>query len=115
MRFRLIVAGIAGILSATPAFADLVNSQHAKITMIRGFNALNSKGVYFQIDAPIPNPAGCANSSMIRAASTEIADFDQQFSMLLTAFASGNTVMVQVSDSQCSGGWPLFANIYVYQ
>ena len=113
---KIIMLVIATTMFVTVnVFAGNVNSEKTKITMIRGFNATSSKGLYITIDKAIPNPKNCSNTGMIRAAESDIADFDQQFSMLLAAFMSGKEVIIQVSDETCVANYPFFVNVLVYQ
>ncbi|MCP5079548.1 MAG: hypothetical protein GY951_16030 [Psychromonas sp.] len=111
MKIVLLVTTLSiGLNCYAAATSDNVN-----LTMLRGFNATASKGFYFTINGVVPNPKECVNSSMVRADSTEIADFDQQFSMLLAAFMAGKSVKVQIDTESCSSTYPKFVNVMVYK
>jgi len=94
--------------------ANAADSATVKIEMLRGFNSTGSKGLYVELQGAIPNPAGCANSNWARAADSDLADFDQQFAMLLSAHMAGRDVRIQIHDTNCSAGYPLLTNVYVY-
>ena len=105
---------VLAFLLLISAVTHAASTAQTKISMLRGFNATASKGAYIEVVGTLPNPAGCANAQWARAAESEIADFDQQFSMLLAAHIAGRNVIVQVHDTECSHNYPKFINVYVY-
>jgi len=94
--------------------ATIIDSPKTKIKLIRGFNASYAKGLYIELEngfSGVSNLPSCNNITLIRSLSQDIADFDQQFSMLLAAFMAETDVYVQISGDDCSSGHLKFLNV----
>jgi len=82
-----------GMFSTIAIAANTARAPITTITYSEGGN------LYFTTSAPTINPAGCdAASYLIASTNPRIKNY---YAMLLTADASNQKVLIQISDSQC--------------
>ena len=112
MKTKVQIFFLACIVAATslqPVFAQ-TSSSAGKVIW---FNAGWSSEVFgLRTTAAIANPAGCASTAQYEASSTD-PGFKVYYAAVLTAYTTGSSVVVTVSNTTCFEGAPVIIGIAV--
>lgn len=95
--------------SLQPAFAQTATSAGTITAIGTGWSS-DSFGV--ATTAPIVNPAGCSQTSSYEASSTA-PGYNTYYAAILTAYSTGSSVTIIVSNTTCTQNFPTIIGLNV--
>ena len=104
------------ILFETPiAYAGQVTQGGLKVTKV--MTGYSGEEAFFLVDEVPSNPNECVGTTStyhVLAVDPSKSNVDQVVSILLTAFASGKNIEVQVYDDSCFNGHAVIRRVAIY-